>query len=338
MKESKNIEKLFQESFSGYEVDPGKEAWSSIQAKVKVASEAGLESAANSSASNTGVWAAAGSKAFTAIVALGIAGISIGAFFFFNDAAKNNNPKETKPEVNQEQPLIQQENSSNTQELQEVDKPASNSAENRVYEETDNNSSNKSATKSETNTQSKPVNNPGDKHNSAKAVSRAEAEETTVNPAQEQNSNEPAEIQEEPVAETKNTTEEPKVADKAKEQSSSNKVDPKQENQVVNNNTNPLEEKETTAPQLPVLPNAFSPNSDNVNDVFLIETDQVDHMEVQIFNQTSKQVHSWSGLYGFWDGLMPNGTLAPEGIYIIRVVFTIDGKKYPKQSTINLYR
>jgi len=61
------------------------------------------------------------------------------------------------------------------------------------------------------------------------------------------------------------------------------------------------------------IPNAFTPDNDNVNDIFFVKGNNIIALDIKIFNRWGEQLHSWNTLDGFWDGtyhnkLVQNGT------------------------------
>lgn len=63
------------------------------------------------------------------------------------------------------------------------------------------------------------------------------------------------------------------------------------------------------------MPNVFSPNGDQFNDEFTYSTEFVDKIQLYIFDRWGKQVFSTEDLQGSWDGTIPNGNPAKEGVY-----------------------
>jgi gliding motility-associated-like protein len=67
-------------------------------------------------------------------------------------------------------------------------------------------------------------------------------------------------------------------------------------------------------------PNAFTPDNDGINDVFLVRGDGLDEssFELQIFNRWGKAIYGSSDMNKGWDG-QANGTVAANEVYIWRV-------------------
>jgi gliding motility-associated-like protein len=72
-------------------------------------------------------------------------------------------------------------------------------------------------------------------------------------------------------------------------------------------------------------PNAFSPNSDGINDTWSIPLlDYYPNCTVSVFNRTGQQVFSSSGYTKNWDGKSKNQTTLPLGVYYY--VIKLSGK------------
>jgi gliding motility-associated-like protein len=64
-----------------------------------------------------------------------------------------------------------------------------------------------------------------------------------------------------------------------------------------------------------LIPNAFSPNGDNVNDLWQVSGLESDpQTSIQIFNQYGNIIHTTTGKIPFWDGKV-KGNLANVGVY-----------------------
>lgn len=90
-----------------------------------------------------------------------------------------------------------------------------------------------------------------------------------------------------------------------------------------------------------VLPNIFTPNNDGLNDVLNISDDSkhVTVLRLIVFDQRGKVVYEQFGPGPGWDGVLIDGSLAPETTY--RMVVTAegsDGKQYNESSFVRLQR
>jgi gliding motility-associated-like protein len=64
-----------------------------------------------------------------------------------------------------------------------------------------------------------------------------------------------------------------------------------------------------------IIPNVFTPNSDGVNDVFLMETTAIESLSCEIFNRWGIKVATLNRGNEGWDGRTTSGQEAIEGIY-----------------------
>lgn len=73
------------------------------------------------------------------------------------------------------------------------------------------------------------------------------------------------------------------------------------------------------------LPNAFSPNGDNVNDVLLVRSNFIESMELLIYNRWGQEVFYSDDQSIGWDGRFGGETLAPDAYAYALSVICIDG-------------
>lgn len=86
------------------------------------------------------------------------------------------------------------------------------------------------------------------------------------------------------------------------------------------------------------IPNVFTPNGDNVNDLFMITTQGIKDLELNIFNRWGEKLYSASGVNAAWNGTQ-SGKAVSEGTYFYIVTATgNDGKTYEKQGYLSLFR
>lgn len=88
-----------------------------------------------------------------------------------------------------------------------------------------------------------------------------------------------------------------------------------------------------------LLPNAFSPNGDKINDHFEISNKYIveDIMSFNIFNRQGARVFSGTDKHSTWDGFYQGSKLNPEKFaYVIE--YTCQGEQYTKQGTVSLIR
>jgi gliding motility-associated-like protein len=86
------------------------------------------------------------------------------------------------------------------------------------------------------------------------------------------------------------------------------------------------------------VPNAFTPNSDGLNDVLLVYGTTIATMEIRIFNQWGQLVFESKDKGRGWDGTM-SGKKQPVGVYnyILRATLQ-DGTTVSKRGTITIVR
>jgi gliding motility-associated-like protein len=85
--------------------------------------------------------------------------------------------------------------------------------------------------------------------------------------------------------------------------------------------------------------NSFSPNSDNINDIFDFNDWMIKGIDVEIFNRWGQQVYHWIGVDGYWDGRSYNGEKLPEGVYFyIMNAQGVDGYFFHEKGSITLFR
>lgn len=86
-----------------------------------------------------------------------------------------------------------------------------------------------------------------------------------------------------------------------------------------------------------VIPNVFTPNKDNVNDVWFVETEFVEKIELVITNRWGNVMHESDSPFAAWNGKAKSGNLAEEGVYFYKIIFYgIDGSVTPAQGFIQL--
>lgn len=87
-----------------------------------------------------------------------------------------------------------------------------------------------------------------------------------------------------------------------------------------------------------VVPNIFTPNGDQNNDVFSLERSVgINTVEGEMFNRWGKRIYNWSGdKYSGWDGKI-NGKTADDGTYYFILTITgDDGKQYEEKGYVQL--
>jgi gliding motility-associated-like protein len=85
-------------------------------------------------------------------------------------------------------------------------------------------------------------------------------------------------------------------------------------------------------------PNAFSPNGDGNNDVFLVYGEAIKKVDLKIFNRWGELIFESTNQYNGWDGTY-KGELQNPGVYtFITTVTYLDGKTANKNGSLTLVR
>jgi len=95
------------------------------------------------------------------------------------------------------------------------------------------------------------------------------------------------------------------------------------------------------APSELVVPNVFTPNGDNVNDLFFLKATNLSNVEISIYDRWGHLVYSLSTDKGqvAWDGKNQAGKELAEGVYFYTLKATgKDGMEYEKKGDITLLR
>lgn len=88
------------------------------------------------------------------------------------------------------------------------------------------------------------------------------------------------------------------------------------------------------------MPNAFSPNHDDINDIYKAKKGHQSIVEFHatIYNRWGQKLYEWNDPDGGWDGTY-NGKLVDTGVYYCVVTATgSDGVNYKKRGTITIMR
>jgi gliding motility-associated-like protein len=88
-----------------------------------------------------------------------------------------------------------------------------------------------------------------------------------------------------------------------------------------------------------VIPNVFTPNGDNVNDIFTVKNVGLETMDAEIYNRWGQKEYEWHTTNGGWDGRTAAGVLVPDGTYFFIISAKgIDGKEYFEKGSFELIR
>lgn len=88
-----------------------------------------------------------------------------------------------------------------------------------------------------------------------------------------------------------------------------------------------------------IMPNAFSPNNDKINDVYMVKSYQnIVEFHAYIFNRWGQKLYEWTDLEGGWDGTY-RGNDVKQGTYFVLVKAKgADGQTYNIRKDVNLLR
>ncbi|WP_338766684.1 gliding motility-associated C-terminal domain-containing protein [Bernardetia sp. ABR2-2B] len=91
-------------------------------------------------------------------------------------------------------------------------------------------------------------------------------------------------------------------------------------------------------PSFVTFPNAFTPNGDNLNDTYGVESKFIKEFEMIIFNRWGEGIFQTNDVNGRWDGRYKN-SLAPSGEYTMKIVATDQrGREYIFTEMVKLMR
>lgn len=87
------------------------------------------------------------------------------------------------------------------------------------------------------------------------------------------------------------------------------------------------------------LPNVFTPNGDDVNEVLRPVMSGISGLNAYVFSREGTLIYQWNTVNGFWDGRSVSGEPCVNGSYIVVVeAWGFDGKRYRLSSNVTLVR
>jgi gliding motility-associated-like protein len=88
-----------------------------------------------------------------------------------------------------------------------------------------------------------------------------------------------------------------------------------------------------------IVPNVFTPNGDNENQIFNVVALDITEIQIDIYNRWGLNVFSTSNILEGWDGKTQNGGEAPAGTYYYIVNATnINGEQLSQKGSFSLFR
>tara|TARA_R100001015_G_C4617292_1_gene173547 strand:+ start:550 stop:1638 length:1089 start_codon:yes stop_codon:yes gene_type:complete len=360
LKEGNNIEKLFRDGFEKYEVDPGDQLWDKIQTEIPT------EGVAESATQSAGSAASAGSSWLTTVVVGGAIGIvSVAGYYYFENKAeklKDNKQKEQLIDTNKTDDQNFDKSTEDAKTLSITDENSKSDIENSSSDQNNTLEDVTSSAKTEKTSTEDTKTNTTKQLNSSQTSREESASEIASDETKEQPTQTTESADQESTYDntSSNSSNQINASDAVEEKSNPSVAEPTNSNSSTEEGKENKVEKGGNSVNDPVLTppsnsvdetpgvieaykpaNVFSPNGDGQNDVFELSDlaeHELDDVEVQIFSRTNTLIHSWKGVYGYWDGKGRDGTLAPEGIYFYIVNISKEGKLYQKKGTVTLIR
>lgn len=88
-----------------------------------------------------------------------------------------------------------------------------------------------------------------------------------------------------------------------------------------------------------IIPNVFTPNNDNSNDVFRITGSGIKTLKCVIYDRWGLKMYEWDGVAGGWNGNVKSGAAAPAGTYFYILDYTdLKDKTFQTKGFISLFR
>ena len=86
------------------------------------------------------------------------------------------------------------------------------------------------------------------------------------------------------------------------------------------------------------IPRVISPNGDGIGDVIRIEGENVTSFEASVCNLNGTQIFKWNTIDGFWDGRDMSGVKVAKGTYmLVVIVHGADGKPDVAKQSITVF-
>ncbi len=87
------------------------------------------------------------------------------------------------------------------------------------------------------------------------------------------------------------------------------------------------------------VPNVFTPNGDNTNDLFTLTSKGLSTLDAEIYDRWGLMLYEWHTINGGWNGVTTSGSKSVDGtyFYIIKAKGA-DGKEYVEKGPFSLFR
>ena len=89
------------------------------------------------------------------------------------------------------------------------------------------------------------------------------------------------------------------------------------------------------------VPTAFSPNGDNINDIFNVQAHgiELDSYTMWIYNRWGEVIYKTSDIYNGWNGIAKDSKMVEPGVYTWRLVYKeISGDEYTRAGVVTVIR
>lgn len=86
------------------------------------------------------------------------------------------------------------------------------------------------------------------------------------------------------------------------------------------------------------IPNAFTPNGDNVNDILYVRSNFIDELLLVVYNRWGEEVFRTTDPAAGWDGTLNGDRLAPDAYAYYMDVLCINGVRYSKKGNVSLLK
>jgi gliding motility-associated-like protein len=349
VKPTTNIEQLFQEAFKQYEAPVGEQIWQGIESQLQApaASVAGSSAmAGNGAAASVAV---SSGWVTTLLVVVGLAGITAGGYYFFNETGeKRKSNKEVIQPAETEETVDTKEVLQEPEVIEEVTEPVVNPKEEsdkqkeKVTSKAAPNKKSENPKRQSVATQQSILKNEG----TTTATETEKTVSTEMDKDSERTDSPPPiyKADKNPIAENGENI------NKADDNKTNNQLTGGDGDQLPANNDKgdstvtdvPHHQLDKEFPLSKKFPNVFTPNQDGRNDVFTLseyeDIEKVDEIEVMIFDRHQNKVTGWKGKYGVWDGRLRNGSPAESGTYFCITKIRIGDQWYVYQNSVYLNR